>query len=288
MRRLLALAVAGGLWLGLAQPLYAQPDAQPEHIVRAGDTLLAIALHYHTTVQELMQLNGLTNPDFIQVGQRLRLPSSPMTKAAPVHIVQPGDTLLAIALRYRTTIPALMQLNGLTNPDVIRVGQRIRLPAGSPTPPPVVSPPALPPSPSVSLPPATDDLAAMRAALLAHHNRARLANGVSPLSYSPLLEQAAQAHAEDCARRGWCSHIGSDGSRASQRIARAGHQGRFTGENWAWSRSADKAFAMWYEDELPDGPHVRNILSPRYDEVGFGIAPHPQGGFFFVTNFASR
>ncbi|GIV83622.1 MAG: hypothetical protein KatS3mg052_0629 [Candidatus Roseilinea sp.] len=95
----------------------------------------------------------------------------------------------------------------------------------------------------------------MRARLLELYNQARIANGVPPLAYSFVLQAAAQAHAEDCAARGAGSHIGSDGSRASQRIARAGYAGRVTGENWAFARSADQAFEMWYTNEIPSqGP----------------------------------
>ncbi len=124
-----------------------------------------------------------------------------------------------------------------------------------------------------------------RARLLELYNQARSANGLPPLAYSFVLQAAAQAHAEDCAARGSGSHFGSDGSRASQRIASAGYAGRITGENWACARSADQAFDMWYTQEIPSqGPHLKNILSPRYTEVGFGIAP-ARGGYFLIANF---
>ncbi len=41
----------------------------------------------------------------------------------PRHLVQPGDTLSAIAQHYGSTVPALMAANGLTDPDSLAVGQ---------------------------------------------------------------------------------------------------------------------------------------------------------------------
>ena len=71
------------------------------------------------------------------------------------------------------------------------------------------------------------------------------------------------------------------------RIARAGFTGRITGENWAFGRTPDRVFDMWFHQEYPDGPHRLNILSARYTEVGFGIADAGNGGFYFITNFGA-
>ena len=44
------------------------------------------------------------------------------------HVVAAGETLGTIAQRYNTTVAALIELNGLTNPDVINVGQQLQVP----------------------------------------------------------------------------------------------------------------------------------------------------------------
>jgi uncharacterized protein YkwD len=139
---------------------------------------------------------------------------------------------------------------------------------------------------TLTAPPSDAEIETIRARLLELYNQARIANGAPPLAYSFVLQAAAQAHAEDCAARGTGSHVGSDGSRASQRIARAGYPGRITGENWALARSADQAFEMWFTKEIASqGPHLKNILSPRYREVGFGVARAGNGYFFLIANF---
>lgn len=47
------------------------------------------------------------------------------------YTVQPGDTLSRIALRYGTTVSALMSANGLYNPNHIYVGQQLKIPTAA-------------------------------------------------------------------------------------------------------------------------------------------------------------
>lgn len=103
--------------------------------VRAGDTLSAIAQATGTSVQDLSALNGLINPDQIRADQVLQVDGTvagPLQTAAPAaraYVVHPGDTLLGIALANGTSVTQLVQLNALTDPNRIRVGQTLQLPA---------------------------------------------------------------------------------------------------------------------------------------------------------------
>ncbi len=111
------------------------------HIVRAGQTLAQIARYYGTTVQAIAQANRLRNPNYIWVGQRLIIPVGGQsngslrgggnTTGSRVHIVRRGENLSRIAARYGTSVWAIMQANGLRNPNYIWVGQRLRIPAGA-------------------------------------------------------------------------------------------------------------------------------------------------------------
>lgn len=49
------------------------------------------------------------------------------------YIVQPGDTLSGIAARYGTTYQSLAAINGISNPDIIHVGQEIHIDGSEPT-----------------------------------------------------------------------------------------------------------------------------------------------------------
>ena len=100
-------------------------DMQAAYTVRPGDTLWAIARRFGTTVQELVSLNGIADPGLIYPGQVLRLPDS---SSVLVYRVVQGDTLSGIALRFGTTVQALVRANHIADPNLIDVGQTLVIP----------------------------------------------------------------------------------------------------------------------------------------------------------------
>ena len=160
MKKLLMALVAASLLLTAVAPVFADTI----YIVQPGDNLFRISLKFNVSVSALMAANGITNPNLIFVGQRLVIPSPgtvvtpPATTTSPppsgsttTYVVQRGDTLFLISLRFNVSISALMAANGITNPNLIFVGQRLTIPgAGAPptaTPPPGATPaPTTPPS----------------------------------------------------------------------------------------------------------------------------------------------
>ena len=135
----LTLFITLALALTLTAPALAQGSTT--HVVQPGENLFRIGLRYGVTVNAITAANGLSNPSRIYVGQRLVIPSStssgrssggsPSSPSAPssgVHVVQPGENLYRIALRYGTTYQALSAANGIVNPNRIYVGQRLNIP----------------------------------------------------------------------------------------------------------------------------------------------------------------
>ena len=105
------------------------------YVVQPGDTLSGIAARHGVSLAALAQANGITNSDFVYVGQRLTIPGAgntpaPLLSAERTHRVQPGEHLSGIAARYGTTAAAIAYANGLANPSLITVGQVLRIPAG--------------------------------------------------------------------------------------------------------------------------------------------------------------
>lgn len=154
-------------------------DEFPEqviHIVSRGDTVGALATRYGSSVEAIIEVNGLNASALIFVEQTLIIPvrvaqptavPSPTTDVVEVtpteevitggssYVVQRGDNLSSIARRFNTTVGALVQLNGIANPNRIVAGQTLNLPSGSG---PVVTPTATQPptAPTVAPPPPTN------------------------------------------------------------------------------------------------------------------------------------
>jgi LysM repeat protein len=67
-------------------PISESATGDPEiYVVQQGDSLFGIALRYNVTVQQLMDANNLTNPDFLFSGQRLEIPVAGATTSNPAN-----------------------------------------------------------------------------------------------------------------------------------------------------------------------------------------------------------
>jgi LysM repeat protein len=108
------------------------PGAPIVHVVQRGENLFRIALRYNTTVDAIAAANGIRNPQLIYVGQKLTIPqgggTTPPSGGERTHVVQPGENLFRIALRYGTTPQAIAAANNLPNIHLIYAGQVLRIP----------------------------------------------------------------------------------------------------------------------------------------------------------------
>jgi LysM repeat protein len=124
-------ALLGGTSLDqlMSSPGIAEKFGAPagsSYTVKSGDTLSEIAKANGTDWQTLARINGISNPDLIQPGQQIKLPGG-ATNQPTTYIVKSGDTLGAIAAANGTTVAAIARDNGISNPDRIDVGQRLRI-----------------------------------------------------------------------------------------------------------------------------------------------------------------
>jgi LysM repeat protein len=104
--------------------------------VVSGDTLGAIATKFGVTVARIQAANSLGTSTTIRIGQILKIPtsvsSSPAVTTSPTirtYTVKSGDTLWGIASKLGVSATALATLNGITNPNLLRVGQVLKVPS---------------------------------------------------------------------------------------------------------------------------------------------------------------
>lgn len=111
-----------------------KPGAEGYHVIRKGESLSGIARLYNLTLEELMELNGVDNPNLVQIGTMLRLTAEvePPTHVivpelqAITHTVKSGDTLATIAKLYHTT-DAQIRVDSKLAEDDLRVGQELQI-----------------------------------------------------------------------------------------------------------------------------------------------------------------
>jgi len=98
------------------------------HIVQPDETLSMIAVRYDTDTETLRRLNKLSDTDFVWVGQPLALPDSaamPDEAATATYVVRAGDHLSMLAVRYRTTLARLAELNHISPSQRLYTGQSL-------------------------------------------------------------------------------------------------------------------------------------------------------------------
>ncbi|MSQ26653.1 MAG: LysM peptidoglycan-binding domain-containing protein [Dehalococcoidia bacterium] len=119
------------------------------YVVQPGDTLSSLAAKWGVSVDAVMDTNGISDPNYIYVGQVLKVPQTgtaakpppvsasepagpapnrpPVVPAGP-YVVQPGDTLTWLAFHWGTTPSRIAEVNALANPDLIWAGMKLLIP----------------------------------------------------------------------------------------------------------------------------------------------------------------
>jgi LysM repeat protein len=152
IRLILVVVLASTVALAGAAPVHADAIV---HIVQWGETLWQISRNYGVSMEAIQAANGLTGT-WLYAGQRLIIPTADSQTAVVAsggtHVVQPGETLFKIGLKYGLSWILIQQANNL--PDTrIYAGQTLIIPSANAAPAPTPVPEA---TPTLEAPPPTE------------------------------------------------------------------------------------------------------------------------------------
>ena len=107
---------------------YKNITSSDSYIVKAGDTLWAIAKKFDIPVNELKEANNLTSNN-LKIGQKLKIPnmSTSTDKNYILYTVKSGDTLYSIANKNNLTVQELKNYNNLTS-NILQLNQTLKIP----------------------------------------------------------------------------------------------------------------------------------------------------------------
>lgn len=132
--------------VGVGTP--ATASAAFQHVVASGETLSSVAAADGLSVSQLAAANGMSSDAQLITGSSLAIPPQGVTPTAPTtggddgtvaapsagggYVVQPGDTLSAIAARVGVSVSSLAAANGLDPSRLLLSGTTLHgSPAGS-------------------------------------------------------------------------------------------------------------------------------------------------------------
>lgn len=109
------------------KPEVKKPEIKKESLVdyriKKGDNLTKLAKEYNTTVDYLVKVNHIKNPNLIVTGHTIKVPGESKHN---VYIVKKDDNLTKIAKDFNTTVDRLVKLNNIKNKNLIYTGQKIK------------------------------------------------------------------------------------------------------------------------------------------------------------------
>jgi murein DD-endopeptidase MepM/ murein hydrolase activator NlpD len=113
-------------------PVSAQTADGPIYIVQSGDSLLLIASRFNVDLEDLMNANGISNPDLLSAGQELVIPGlEGISGVLVTEFVQFGDSYRSLSRRTQISQPVLRKLNRLVSPTELYVGVSLIVPQQS-------------------------------------------------------------------------------------------------------------------------------------------------------------
>jgi len=105
-----------------------------DHTIIKGDTLYSLSRNYGVTVEQIMEINGISSPDQLKIGINLKIPANNLDYntnnwyiESSEYFVEKGDTLYSISRRNGISVAELLEMNNLSENHVLHVGDRLVL-----------------------------------------------------------------------------------------------------------------------------------------------------------------
>jgi len=292
------------------------PSAPFSYIVQEEESFASIAEKFELGddgILLLMALNPLVaERGYVFVGEELLVPNPGMELPTPTSVpfdlakgtelnytVRPGDSIAAIAVKFRSTEDAIIEANELENANSIQVGQILIVPANLVTPEPTRLPPTAPADATATptLPASggeetptpigaacdyqeNTDYVAQIFELV---NNERVTQGLSPLTENAQLTAAALVHTSDMVCNSFLKETGSDDSTPEERVAAQGYVASLVVQEIhaqppEYGGDGQAAFDAWMGGTT--------LLTPNATEIGIAYAYSQNsalGGYFTVV-----
>ncbi len=292
-------------------PVPPTPSAPFTYTVEEGEALTVIAEKFNLGENGILLLLAL-NPvvearGFVYVGEEILVPNPDMELPTPTTVpvelprgtelsytIRPGDTIAAIAIKFRSTSEAILELNEIENANTIQAGQVILIPVNLvtaeptrllPTAPANVTPSPTAPSTSGTPVDGACDYElneAYVAQIFELINTERVTQNLSPLAENAKLSAAALVHASDMACNSFFKEEGSDGSAPEERVQAQGYTASLVlqeihAQPPEYGGDGQAAFNAWMGGST--------LLNPTVTEIGIAYAYSSEsafGGYFTI------
>lgn len=106
--------------------LFLPLSGEVTHVVKKNETLGGIAKKYGVSTSALQAVNKITNPNLLFVGKKLKIPSGGLQQIT--YEIRKGDSLGSIASRFGVKQSTLIEVNKISRPDLIKIGQKLLIP----------------------------------------------------------------------------------------------------------------------------------------------------------------
>ena len=100
------------------------------HVVKKGDTISSISKKYSIKKESIIKVNKLLDENLIFIGQNLKIVENSIPKNSNkdyYHEIKKGENLTEIANKYNLSLSKLVEINGIDNQNILKVGTKLKL-----------------------------------------------------------------------------------------------------------------------------------------------------------------